>query len=156
MTTSTNLILMLLLAAVFMLGQDWPVYGGDAGGTRFSSLKQINRTNITKLKTAWTYRTGDVSDGTEYPVRSAFEATPLMVDGVLYVVTVFDRLIALEAETGKELWAFDPKLDKTRAQMLFASRGAAFWTDGKQKRLFYGTLEGQLWAIDAGVWQTHR
>ena len=107
-----NRILILLLSGLSVFGQDWPVYGGDAGGTRYSSLKQINRTNVSKLKTAWTFRTGDVSDGTEYPVRSAFEATPLMIDGVLYVVTVFDRLIALEAETGKELWAFDPKLDK--------------------------------------------
>src|SRR3954452_12347912 len=142
-------ILLLLLAGGLAFAQDWPVYGGDAGGARYSALKEINRSNVSRLKTAWTFRTGDVSDGTEYPVRSAFEATPLMIDGVLYVVTVFDRLIALEAETGRELWAFDPELDKTRAQMLCASRGSAFWTDGKQKRLFYGSLEGQLWAIDA-------
>ena len=74
----------------------------------------------------------------------------------LYVVTVFGRLIALEPETGKELWAFDPKLDKTRSQMLFSSRGAAFWTDGKDKRLFYGTLDGQLWAINAATGQASR
>ena len=144
-----NRILLLLAAAGLAFGQEWPVYGGDAGGARYSPLKEINRSNVATLKTAWTYRTGDVSDGTEYPVRSAFEATPLMVDGVLYIVTVFGRLIALEPETGKELWAFDPKLDKTKAQMLFSSRGAAFWTDGKEKRLFYGTLDGQLWAINA-------
>ena len=141
--------LLLLLAAGLAFGQEWPFYGGDAGGTRHSPLKEINRSNVTKLKTAWTFRTGDVSDGKEYPVRSAFEATPLMIDGVLYVVTVFGRLIALEPETGKRLWAFDPKLDKNRPQNLFSSRGAAFWTDGKEKRLFYGTLDGQLWAINA-------
>ena len=129
--------------------QDWPVYGGDAGGAKYSALKQINRSNIAQVKPAWTYHTGDVSDGTEIPVRSAFEATPLLIDGVLYVVSVFDRLIALEPETGKELWAFDPKLDKTKPQMLFSARGAAFWTDGKLKRIFYGTLDGQLWSIDA-------
>ena len=142
---------LLLILAVSAAGQDWPAYGGDAGGTRYSRLKQINRSNVATLKTAWTYRTGDVSDGSEYPVRSSFEATPLMIDGVLYVVTVFDRLIALEPETGKELWVFDPKLDKTRSQMLFSNRGAAFWTDGKEKRLFYGTLDGQLWAINAAT-----
>ena len=141
--------LLWLLAAGLAFGQEWPFYGGDAGGTRHSPLKEINRSNVTKLKTAWTFRTGDVSDGKEYPVRSAFEATPLMIDGVLYVVTVFGRLIALEPETGKRLWAFDPKLDKNRPQNLFSSRGAAFWTDGKEKRLFYGTLDGQLWAINA-------
>jgi glucose dehydrogenase len=119
-----NRILLLLITAGLTFAQDWQSYGGDPGGTRYSPLKEINRSNVAKLKTAWTYHTGDVSDGTEYPVRSAFEATPLMIDGVLYVVTVFGRLIALEPETGKQLWAFDPKLDKTRAQMLFSSRGA--------------------------------
>jgi quinoprotein glucose dehydrogenase len=131
--------------------QDWPVYGGDAGGTRYSPLKQINRANVASLKPAWTYHAGDVSDGIEYPVKSAFECTPLLVDGVLYIVTPFDRLIALEPETGKELWAFDPKLDKTKPQMLFSSRGAAFWSSGNDKRLFFGTLDGQLWAIYAAT-----
>src|SRR3954467_11098147 len=128
-------ILLLLLTGGLAFAQDWPVYGGDAGGARYSSLKEINRSNVTRLKTAWTYHTGDVSDGTEYPVRSAFEATPLMALRVLYVVTVFGRLRALERGTRKQLWAFDPKLDRTRSQMLFSSRGAACWTDGKEKRL---------------------
>lgn len=144
-------IWLLFIAASYAGAQDWPVYGGDSGGSRYSALKQINRANVTTLKTAWTYHAGDVSDGTEFPVRSAFEATPLMVDGVLYLVTAFDRLIALEPETGKELWAFDPKLDKSKSQMLFANRGAALWTDGKEKRLFYGTLDGQLWAINVAT-----
>ncbi|HCC59195.1 MAG TPA: pyrroloquinoline quinone-dependent dehydrogenase, partial [Solibacterales bacterium] len=145
----TRLILMVALTLPAQ-AQDWPVYGA-AGGTRYSPIKQIDRSNVNKLQIAWTYRTGDVSDGTEFPVKSAFEATPLMIDGVLYVVTAFDRLIALEAETGKELWAFDPRLDKSKPQMLFSSRGAAFWNDGAEKRLFYGTLDGQLWAIDAAT-----
>ena len=139
----------LLMVPILVHGQDWPVYGGDAGGTRYSPLKQINRANVATLKLAWTYHSRDVSDGTEYPVRSAFETTPLLVDGVLYIVTSFDRLVALDPETGKELWAFDPKLDKTKPQMLFASRGAAYWSNGSDRRLFYGTLDGQLWAINA-------
>ncbi|MDQ1468653.1 MAG: hypothetical protein QOJ99_133 [Bryobacterales bacterium] len=144
-------LFLLLIIPLALAGQDWPVYGGDAGGTRFSSLKQINRANVAKLKVAWTYHTGDFSDGTEFPVKSAFESTPLLIDGVLYLVSAFDRLIAIEPETGKELWAFDPKLDKTKPQMLFSSRGAAFWSDGADKRLYYGTLDGQLWAINAGT-----
>src|SRR6266581_7236030 len=112
------LVLALSLSAC---AQDWPVYGGDAGGMRYSPLKQINRSNVGTLKPAWTYHTGDVSDGTDSPVKSAFEATPLVIDGVLYVVTVFGRLIALEPETGKALWAFDPKLDKTKPQNLFSA-----------------------------------
>ena len=145
-----RLILTMLWLPLTVCAQGWPVYGGDPGGTRFSPLKQINRENVGRLKVAWTHHSGDMSDGSDIPVKSAFEATPLLVDGVLYVVTAFDRLLAIEPETGKELWAFDPKLDKTKPQMLFSSRGAAFWTDGTDRRLFYGTLDGQLWAIDAG------
>jgi quinoprotein glucose dehydrogenase len=136
------------LAASLLAAAEWPYYGGEPGGSRYSKLKQIDRSNVSKLKVAWTYRTGDVATG-DAALRTAFEATPLMIDNVLYVVTAFQRLIALDAETGQELWTFDPKLDRSRPQMMFTHRGAAAWTDGKQRRLFYGTLDGQLWAIDA-------
>jgi quinoprotein glucose dehydrogenase len=92
-----------------------------------------------------------VSDGKQYPVRSAFETTPLAVDGVLYFTTVFCRLIALDAETGREIWAFDPKLDRNRPYNLFTHRGPAYWTNGQQKRLFFGTLDGRLFSIDAAT-----
>jgi quinoprotein glucose dehydrogenase len=131
--------------------QDWRYYGGDAGGTRYSTLSQINRANVGRLKVAWTYHTGDVSDGKTWPVKSAFEATPLVVDGVLYVTTPFCRLIAIEAETGRELWSFDPGIDRQKYYVLFINRGAAYWTDGTRKRIYYGTLDGRLFAIDAGT-----
>ena len=92
----------------------------------------------TRLKPAWIFHTGDVSDGTRWPTRSAFEATPLVVDGVMYVTTPFSRLIALEAETGKELWAFDPRMDRTESANLFINRGAAYWTDGTTEAHFPG------------------
>jgi quinoprotein glucose dehydrogenase len=129
--------------------QDWKHYGADSGGTKHSSLKQINRGNVSKLKVAWKYHTGDVSDGKTLPVRSAFETTPLLVDGVLYLTTPFARVIALDPDTGRELWAFDPKFDRERPYNLYVNRGAAYWTDGKEKRLFVGTLDGFLWALDA-------
>lgn len=138
----------LALAASIFVAADWPYYGGEPGGSRYSKLKQIDRSNVHKLRVAWTYRTGDVPSG-EIPVLTAFEATPLMIDNVLYVVTAFQRLIALDAETGRELWTFDPKIDRAHPQMLFTHRGAAAWTDGRRRRLFYGTLDGHLWAIDA-------
>lgn len=134
-----------------LLGQEWPFYAGDAGGTKYSALDQINRANVTRLKQAWTYHTGDVSDGSKYFIRSAFECTPLVVDGVMYVTTPFCRLIALEAETGKELWTFDPKLDKERRYMLFSTRGASYWSDGKDQRLFVGTLDSRLFALNAAT-----
>ncbi|HSB12808.1 MAG TPA: PQQ-binding-like beta-propeller repeat protein, partial [Bryobacteraceae bacterium] len=141
---------LLFMVPVFSaIGQEWPYYGGDSGGTKYSPLKQINRSNVGRLKVAWTYHTGDISDGKKWPVKSAFEATPLVTDGVLYFTTPFCRLIALDAETGREIWKFDPGLDKEQPYNLFINRGAALWTDGKDRRLFFGTLDGRLFAIDA-------
>ncbi len=74
---------------------EWRHYEGDAGGTRYSPLDQINKKNVTQLRVAWSFDTGDVSDGTQYPTRSAFEASPLVVDGVMYVTTPFCRLIPM-------------------------------------------------------------
>jgi quinoprotein glucose dehydrogenase len=129
--------------------QEWPSYGNDPGGNRYSPLKQIDKTNVGKLTVAWTFHTGDVSDGSKYPSRSAFECTPLVVDGVLYLTTPFARAIALEAETGKELWTFDPKLDLDRRYNLFINRGASYWASGDEKRIFLGTLDGRLFSLDA-------
>jgi quinoprotein glucose dehydrogenase len=141
--------ILLLLTSALLPAQEWPAYAGDSGGSKYSRLKQINRENVTRLKVAWTFRTGDMSDGSEYPPRSAFETTPLVIDGVMYLTTPFNRLIALDAETGKQLWAFDPKLDKERPANLFISRGSAWWSSGAKKRVFLGTLDGRLFSIDA-------
>jgi quinoprotein glucose dehydrogenase len=148
------LIVLTLVSILFALpqiavSQEWPHYGGDLGGTKYSSLDQINRENVSRLKVAWTYHTGDVSDGSLYPVRSSFECTPLVLDGVLFLTTPFSRVVALEAETGKSLWAFDPKLDKERPYNLFINRGVALWRHRKEKRVFLGTLDGRLFALDA-------
>jgi glucose dehydrogenase len=139
-----------LLVCSFGLGaQEWPGNGNDAGGTRYSPLKQIDTTNVTQLKVAWRWKSGDFSDGKgSWPVRSAFEATPLMIGNVLYVVTPFARLVALDADTGRELWAFDPKLDREKPYNLYINRGAAHWTDGKRSRIVYGTLDARLFAVD--------
>jgi membrane-bound PQQ-dependent dehydrogenase (glucose/quinate/shikimate family) len=139
-----------LSLATAAFGQEWHSYGGDPGGARYSTLEQINRTNVARLQVAWTYKTGDSSDGKgASPVRSAFEATPLVIDGVMYFPTSFNRLIALDAETGRQLWAFDPKIDMTRIYTLFIHRGVAYWTDGERQRIYYGTIDGRLFAIDA-------
>src|ERR1700719_1529365 len=89
---------------------DWPNYGNDPGGMRYSPLSQINRDNVSKLKVAWIFHTGDVSDGSRDRKRSGFEATPILVDGTLYFTTPFNRVIALDPETGKQLWAYDPRI----------------------------------------------
>ena len=150
--------LMFLLASMWALpihpaeegsAGEWRSYGGDAGGSKYSPLEQINKKNVAQLREAWVYDTGDVSDGTTYPTRSAFEATPLVVDGVMYVTTPFCRLIALDPETGTKLWDFDPKIDKTIARNLFLSRGVSYWRNGKTRRIFLGDLDGRLFSIDA-------
>lgn len=140
----------LVVPALF--AQEWRYYGGDAGGMKYSPLKQIDKSNVTRLRPAWTYHTGDVSDGKTLPVRSVFEATPLVVDGVMFVTTPFCRLIALDAETGRELWIFDPKLDREKFYFsLYVNRGPAYWSDGKLGRIFFGTLDGRLFSIDSAT-----
>src|SRR5947209_2527495 len=98
-----RLCIALALGFSVAAAQEWPQYGNDSGGLRYSPLKQINTANVSKLKVAWTYHTGDISDGAENPSRSAFECTPLVINGVLYFTTPYSRVIVLEAETGKEL-----------------------------------------------------
>jgi len=149
MTTARSIATALcLLTSTALLAQDWTAYGGDPGGTRYSALKQINLANVKDLKVAWEFHTGDVSDGTTLPVHSSFEATPLVVNGVMYLSTPFSRVIALNPETGKQLWAFDPKLDTRVKFPLYVSRGVAWWTDGKSSRVILGTLDGRLISLD--------
>ncbi len=135
----------------------WPVTGGDAGGARFSPLDDIDRTNVHRLRVAWTYRHGDYRGG--WPIRdacgTAFEGTPILVDGLLVLTTPYNRVIALDPETGAERWAFDPRLDKNRlfANMLI-NRGVAHWRDPDAagpcaSRLFLATLDARLLALDA-------
>lgn len=130
-----------------LYAQEWSSYAGDPGGTKYSSLKDINRDNVRRLRPAWIFHTGDVSDGSRWPTRSAFETTPLVVDGVMYLTTPFSRVIALNPETGKEIWSFDPHLDRTKSANLFINRGAAYWAEGKKHRIFLGTLDGRLFSL---------
>jgi quinoprotein glucose dehydrogenase len=72
---------------------DWPFYGGDAGGTRYSKLGEINRSNVARLKVAWEYHTGDVSDGSGGRTKSAFETTPIVAHGTMYLTVASSRSI---------------------------------------------------------------
>jgi len=137
-------------------GDDWAYYGHDAGGMRYSPLKQINVDNVSQLKIAWTYHAGDISDGKGVPRRSGFEATPILVDGTLYLTTPFNRVIALDPETGKERWAYDPMIDiATEYGDGLINRGVAAWLDPKRakgapcrRRIFEATLDARLIALD--------
>ena len=136
----------------------WPSYGHDLGGTRYSPATQINRNNVGQLKVAWTYRTGAL-DGLERDLteHAAFEATPILVDGRLYLSTPFDHVIALEPETGKKIWVYDPKLT-TYGFSETTSRGVSAWKDSAAKvgqpcrlRIFIGTLDARLIAVDGAT-----
>ena len=129
--------------------QAWRSYGGDLAGTRYSVLSQINRGNVANVRVAWTYHTGDISDGTDDPIRTAFESTPIVIGGMMYFTTPFCRVIALDAETGKLLWCFDPHLDRTRPYPQYANRGVAYWQSGRDRRIYVGTLDGRLIGLNA-------
>ncbi len=86
---------------------EWPTADG-VGGAHWSGLADITPANVASLEVAWTYRTGDVNDGEDGKAATAFEATPVMVDGVLYLSTPGSRVVALDADTGRHLWTFDP------------------------------------------------
>ncbi len=140
--------------AVATFGQsDWPVYGHDPGGMRFSSLDQINTGNVTHLIRAWTYHTGEVphSSGPRGQRQTAFETTPLVVNHVLYLSTAASRVIALDPETGKELWRYDPQSKVTGPVKYRAHRGVAYWPGDQNvpARIVFGTLDGRLIALDA-------
>jgi quinoprotein glucose dehydrogenase len=136
---------------------EWPYYGGDPGGERFSPLTQINKSNVKALKVAWIYHTGDVSDGTRYARRSEFEATPIVVDGVLYVSTAFNRVVALDPETGRERWIYDPHIDlHAEYSEGLMNRGVSSWLDSARRpgqacrrRIFIATIDARLIALDA-------
>jgi quinoprotein glucose dehydrogenase len=138
---------------------DWPVTEGSAGGGRFSPLTDITRENVNRLQTAWTYRHGDFWEGSfPLPVNrgSAFESTPIVVEGRLFFTTPRNRVIALDPETGRELWTFDPKLEGGRAYAnMWINRGVAYSSDGSRaggpctRRVFVATLDARLIALDA-------
>ena len=137
---------------------DWPVYGRDLGGSRYSPLEQINRDNVSHLEIAWEYHTGDFSDGSAGRQKTSFQATPIMVEGVLYFSTIYGKVIALHPETGVELWTYDPKLDSSVRRAERASRGVATWLDTDRaegdscvRRIFIGTLDARLIGIDAAT-----
>ncbi|MGV8861313.1 MAG: glucose/quinate/shikimate family membrane-bound PQQ-dependent dehydrogenase [Pseudomonas sp.] len=93
---------------------DWQSYGRTAFGDRYSPLAQITPENAGKLVPAWTYRTGDIP-GPNDPGETTAENTPLKVNGMLYVCTPHSQVIALDPDTGKEIWRFDPKISTQKA-----------------------------------------
>jgi quinoprotein glucose dehydrogenase len=134
--------------------QEWRFYGGNAGGTRHSPLDQISKANVAHLKQAWVYHTGEVrreQSNTSRHRIPPFETTPLAIDNVLYFSTPANRVIALDAETGRELWQFDPQAGRRGPRHFHQHRGVAYWQNasGDDRRILFGTFDGRLIALDA-------
>jgi glucose dehydrogenase len=112
----------------------WPAYGGGIDGDHYSSLEQINRANVHRLKPAWTFSTGE---------KGNLEVNPLIVGRTLYAYTPGEVVIALDAATGKLKWKFDSGIRATQP-----SRGVTYWTDGSRARIFAGVMNF-LYCLDA-------
>jgi quinoprotein glucose dehydrogenase len=143
--------------ATSSIDQEWRSYGHDPGGMRFSPLAQVHRANVQQLARAWTYDVGSESRSTGI---EPFEATPLMVDGLLYFTTPTSKAICVDGETGKEIWVFDPFVDTGVTHRTMPSRGLAYWegtsaapsarqTPEIERRIFYAAADGRLLALDA-------
>ena len=135
-----------LAACASQPATDWPTYGHDPGGQRFSPLQQITPSNVASLRVAWTYhmRPAGTTEGDGRFVSS--ELTPLVVDGSMYVTTPYRRVLALDPDSGNEIWAYEvpgpgqPSL-----------RGVEYWpgTRAHPPRILFGTRDGRLIALDA-------
>lgn len=108
--------------------EDWEVYRGDDGRNAWSALDAINKNNVSRLKVAWTYRTGDNIG------NSTIECNPIIIDKILFGISPKLKAFALDAATGKQLWIFNPfEGDSLQGGV---SRGLTYWKDGEDERIF--------------------
>ena len=147
---------------------DWPYYGADQGGTRYTPADQLHRDNFDQLRVIWRYRprdqqiyetarasrSRDRSRGGRRRGRSRLRfdnnrGTPLAINGVLYYGSPFNILSAIDGQSGEELWAFDPESWKAGSMFLGNLRGVSYWTDGEVERVFLATSTAHLYSIDA-------
>jgi quinoprotein glucose dehydrogenase len=132
---------------------EWSSYGGDKASSKYSPLDQIGTDNFNRLKVAWTWRSAEEAITKANPALRTWvwESTPLMVDGVLYVSTSLSQVAAIDAATGKTKWLYDPQTWKngTPSNNGFVHRGVAYWADGDDQRILFGTGDGYLISLNA-------
>jgi quinoprotein glucose dehydrogenase len=137
---------------------EWPEYRGNKAGLGYSPLTQIDVANVDALEPAWIYRHGDIAEGKGDYGKTSFQSTPIVIGRSLYFCTAFNRVIALDAETGAELWSFDPRLRAKKGEGPYplTCRGVAYWKDPSARetspcseRIFTGTRDSELIALDA-------
>ncbi len=136
---------------------EWTHYGGDAGGSRHSTVAQITPGNVENLEQAWRFSTGDLINRPDDIKVSAFEGTPILVAGSLIFCTPFNEIIALDPASGKQKWRFDPQVaGGYRPANQFVCRGVTYWKDSDveegaycSERIYMGTVDSRLIAVDA-------
>ena len=124
--------------------QDWPAYGGNAAGNRYSPLAQLNKDNVKQLQVAWTYDTGENNNPEERGIN--IQCQPIMANGMVYATSPKLKLFGVRATTGEEVWKFDPFKDKN--VKIHPNRGVLYWEDGDDKRILY-TAGPTLYALNA-------
>jgi quinoprotein glucose dehydrogenase len=135
----------------------WSTFNGDLQAQKYSPLTQITPDNVKNLTVAWRTKTGDVSTGLGALPQTVWSATPLFVNNTIYVGTPFYRIFALDPQTGKQKWVFDPHaVLKALTQPALKTRGAAYWEadhpvlgESCQKQVYIGTMDAKLYAVDA-------
>ncbi|WP_263409059.1 pyrroloquinoline quinone-dependent dehydrogenase [Terriglobus tenax] len=153
--TAATAGLILAVATAGAQTVDWPYYGGDQGGMKYSALTQVTKQNVSSLKLAWEWKTGE-KDLKEYGVKpGVFEVTPLVVEGTMYLVTPYNKVVALDPVTGKEKWSYDPEAYKGGQPPNgtgFVHRGLAVRKDTTTGKLsIYLNTRSTLLALDAAT-----
>ncbi len=138
---------------------EWSSYAADAGSTKYTSLSQIDENNFGSLEVAWRWQSIDAELDLEQLVENGsdisfgrLQATPLMVDGVLYMLTALNQVAAIDAASGTTLWTHDPEIYLSGAPISplgFHHRGVAYWSDGDQTRILLATNDGYIISLDA-------
>ncbi|MEX1034182.1 MAG: PQQ-binding-like beta-propeller repeat protein [Cellvibrionaceae bacterium] len=127
---------------------DWITWGGDPGNTRYSPLAQINKDNATQLQPAWRWQ----AEGLPGRHDSNWKATPLYVDGALYLPTGGSKVAAIDPATGETIWLFTPDPLRVGSRPFTgSSRAVSYWTDGTHKRILHNSIDGRLFSIDAAT-----
>ena len=138
---------------------EWPSYAADAGSTKYTSLSQIDGSNFAGLEIAWRWQSIDgeldfeALLGLDAEVGfGRLQATPLMIDGVLYLLTALNQVVALDAVSGEELWRYDPEVymsGVSNSPLGFHHRGVAWWSDGVESRVLMTTNDGFIISLNA-------
>ena len=154
---SISSVIILASSVITANALDWPSYGGDNGSSKYSPLDQISAENVDQLEIVWEWLSLDnatvasnLADGNNRAVPAGYKATPLVVDGIMYVSTSFGRVVALDAANGELRWSFDTRAWEAGRPMNlgYNTRGVAYWARGDKKRLFFATYDSYLWSID--------